>query len=117
MNFIKTVFKTIKIYFIEIKNSAMKEDLLGSAAEMAYMLTLSIFPLILSFMAIFSIIGNTAFVAEGLETLSQFAPSEVITVIQTVLKEVTLLKGRSVVAIIGFFTTLYLASNSISAVS
>ncbi len=117
MNFIKTVFKTIKIYFTEIKNSAMKEDLLGSAAEMAYMLTLSIFPLILSFMAIFSIIGNTAFVAEGLETLSQFAPSEVITVIQTVLKEVTLLKGRSVVAIIGFFTTLYLASNSISVVT
>ena len=53
---------------------------------------------------------------EALNTLSQFAPAEVIVVIQTVLKEVTLLKGYSLVAIIGFLTTLYLASNSISVI-
>ena len=94
----------------------IKEDVFGSAAEMSYMLTLSVFPLLLSFMAIFSILGNTAFVNEALNTLSQFAPAEVIAVIQTVLKEVTLLKGYSLVAIIGFLTTLYLASNSISVI-
>ncbi|MBR3628153.1 MAG: YihY/virulence factor BrkB family protein [Elusimicrobia bacterium] len=94
----------------------IKEDVFGSAAEMSYMLTLSVFPLLLSFMAIFSILGNTAFVNEALNTLSQFAPAEVIVVIQTVLKEVTLLKGYSLVAIIGFLTTLYLASNSISVI-
>ena len=94
----------------------LREDIFGSAAEMSYMLTLSVFPLLLSFMAIFSIVGNTAFVNEALNTLSQFAPAEVIVVIQTVLKEVTLLKGYSLVAIIGFLTTLYLASNSISVI-
>ena len=38
----------------------LREDIFGSAAEMSYMLTLSVFPLLLSFMAIFSIVGNTA---------------------------------------------------------
>lgn len=113
---IKKIYKTIKDYIINLKNVFFKEDIFGSAAEMSYMLTLSIFPLLLSFMAIFSLFGNTAFVNEALTALSRFAPAEVIVVIQTVLKEVTLLKGHSLVAIIGFLTTLYLASNSIAVI-
>ncbi|MBR4633293.1 MAG: YihY/virulence factor BrkB family protein [Elusimicrobia bacterium] len=109
---IRKIYDTIK----KAVNVILREDIFGSAAEMSYMLTLSVFPLLLSFMAIFSIVGNTAFVNEALDTLSQFAPAEVIAVIQTVLKEVTLLKGYSLVAIIGFLTTLYLASNSISVI-
>lgn len=113
---IKNFCISVKNFFVEMTKIIIKEDIFGSAAEMSYMLTLSVFPLILSFMAIFSIVGNTAFVNEALNTLSQFAPGEVIVVIQTVLKEVTLLKGYSLVAIIGFLTTLYLASNSISVI-
>ena len=113
---IKNIFISVKNFFVEMTKIIIKEDVFGSAAEMSYMLTLSVFPLLLSFMAIFSILGNTAFVNEALNTLSQFAPAEVIVVIQTVLKEVTLLKGYSLVAIIGFLTTLYLASNSISVI-
>lgn len=109
---IKNIYNKAKKFI----NVILREDVFGSAAEMSYMLTLSVFPLLLSFMAIFSIVGNTAFVNEALNTLSQFAPAEVIVVIQTVLKEVTLLKGYSLVAIIGFLTTLYLASNSISVI-
>ena len=109
---IKNIYNKTKKFI----NVILREDVFGSAAEMSYMLTLSVFPLLLSFMAIFSIVGNTAFVNEALNTLSQFAPAEVIVVIQTVLKEVTLLKGYSLVAIIGFLTTLYLASNSISVI-
>ncbi len=109
---IKNIYNKAKNFI----NVILREDVFGSAAEMSYMLTLSVFPLLLSFMAIFSIVGNTAFVNEALNTLSQFAPAEVIVVIQTVLKEVTLLKGYSLVAIIGFLTTLYLASNSISVI-
>ena len=109
---IKNIYNKAKNFIATI----LREDVFGSAAEMSYMLTLSVFPLLLSFMAIFSIVGNTAFVNEALNTLSQFAPAEVIVVIQTVLKEVTLLKGYSLVAIIGFLTTLYLASNSISVI-
>jgi len=109
---IKNIYNKAKKFITVI----LREDVFGSAAEMSYMLTLSVFPLLLSFMAIFSIVGNTAFVNEALNTLSQFAPAEVINVIQTVLKEVTLLKGYSLVAIIGFLTTLYLASNSISVI-
>lgn len=109
---VKNIYNIIK----KAVSVILREDIFGSAAEMSYMLTLSVFPLLLSFMAIFSIVGNTAFVNEALDTLSQFAPAEVIVVIQTVLKEVTLLKGYSLVAIIGFLTTLYLASNSISVI-
>ena len=113
---IKTIFKTLKDYIVNLKNVVIKEDFFGSAAEMSYMLTLSIFPLILSLMAIFSIVGNTTFVNQSLDALSRIAPREVIFLIETVLKEVTVLKGRSIVAIIGFLTTLYLASNSISVI-
>lgn len=113
---LKNIYKSVRYFFVEIVSVVIKEDIFGSAAEMSYMLTLSVFPLLLSFMAIFSIVGNTVFVNEALNTLSQFAPGEVIVVIQTVLKEVTLLKGYSLVAIIGFLTTLYLASNSISVI-
>ena len=112
----KNIYKSIKFFIVELSKVVIKQDIFGSAAEMSYMLTLSVFPLILSFMAIFSILGKTMFVNEALNTLSQFAPDEVMVVIQTVLKEVTLLKGYSIVAIIGFLTTFYLASNSISVV-
>ncbi len=113
---IKKIFKTIKDYFSNVKDVVIKEDFFGSAAEMSYMLTLSIFPLILSLMAIFSIVGNTSFVNRSLDALSQIAPKEVIFLMETVLNEVVVLKGRSIVAIIGFLTTLYLASNSISVI-
>jgi len=112
----KNIYKSVKFFIVELTKVVMKQDIFGSAAEMSYMLTLSVFPLILSFMAIFSILGKTVFVNEALNTVSQFAPDEVMVVIQTVLKEVTLLKGYSLVAIIGFLTTLYLASNSIAVV-
>ena len=112
----KNIYKSVRFFIVELTKVIMKQDIFGSAAEMSYMLTLSIFPLLLSFMAIFSIVGDTDFVNEALSTLSKFAPDEVIVVIQTVLKEVTLLKGNSLVAIIGFFTTLYLASNSIAVI-
>jgi len=88
---IKDVYTKAKKFITVI----LREDVFGSAAEMSYMLTLSVFPLLLSFMAIFSIVGNTAFVNEALNTLSQFAPAEVINVIQTVLKEVTLDKPKA----------------------
>ena len=112
----KNIYKSAKFFIVELTKVVMKQDVFGSAAEMSYMLTLSVFPLLLSFMAIFSILGNSTFVNEALNTLSQFAPGEVIVVIQTVLKEVPLLKGYSLVAIIGFLTTLYLASNSIAVI-
>lgn len=112
----KNIYKSVKFFIVELTKVVMKQDVFGSAAEMSYMLTLSVFPLLLSFMAIFSILDKSIVVNEALNTLSQFAPDEVMAVIQTVLKEVTLLKGYSLVAIIGFLTTLYLASNSISVI-
>lgn len=110
------IYKKTKEVFFGAKRIIVNEDIFGSAAEMSYMLTLSIFPLLISFMAMFSFLGNTSFVTRGLDQLSSFAPAEVIIVIKAVLKEVVMLKGKSIVAIIGFLTTLYLASNSISVI-
>ena len=116
MNNMKNIYKKVKGVLTGVKNIIINEDIFGSAAEMSYMLTLSIFPLMISFMAMFSFLGNTSFVTRGLDQLSSFAPAEVIIVIKAVLKEVVLLKGKSIVAIIGFLITLYLASNSISVI-
>ena len=69
----KNIYKSAKFFIVELTKVVMKQDVFGSAAEMSYMLTLSVFPLLLSFMAIFSILGNSTFVNEALNTLSQFA--------------------------------------------
>lgn len=112
----KNIYKKSKDVVRGAKRVIINEDIFGSAAEMSYMLTLSIFPLLISFMAMFSFLGETSFVTRGLDQLSSFAPAEVIIVTKAVLKEVVMLKGKSIVAIIGFLTTLYLASNSISVI-
>ena len=58
----------------------------------------------------------TFFMTKFIAALGTFAPNEVISLIKTVLNQVVLFQQGGIIALIGFFVTLFLASNAIAAI-
>lgn len=113
---LKRATVTLKEYFFNLIESIVNEDFPNAAAEMAFMMSIGIFPFMLFLMAIFGWLGKNFFVAKFITVLSTIAPHEVISLIKTVLNEVILFQKGGIVAIIGFFVTMFLASNAIAVV-
>ncbi len=110
------MFKLIKEYFLNLVDSIIHEDFPNAAAEMAYMLVIGIFPFMLFLTAVFGWLGKQFFMAKLLAALSAIAPVDVIKLINSVLKEVTLFQNGGLIGIAGFFVTLFLASNAIAVI-
>lgn len=110
------MFKLIKEYFFNLIDSIINEDFPNAAAEMAYMFVIGIFPFMLFLTAVFGWLGKQFFMTKLLAALSTVAPSDVIRLINSVLKEVTLFQSGGIVGIIGFCITLFLASNAIAVI-
>lgn len=110
------MFKIVKEYFLNLIDSIISEDFGNAAAEMAYMLAIGIFPFMLFLTAVFGWLGKKIFVTKIIAALSTVAPNGVIELIQGVLKEVTLFQSGGIVAIFGFFVTLFLASNAVAVI-
>ena len=110
------MFKLIKEYFLNLVDSIIHEDFPNAAAEMAYMLVIGIFPFMLFLTAVFGWLGKQFFMTKLLSALSAIAPSDVIKMLTSVLKEVTLFQNGGLVGIAGFFVTLFLASNAIAVI-
>ena len=110
------MFKLIKEYFFNLIDSIIHEDFPNAAAEMAYMLVIGIFPFMLFLTAVFGWLGKKFFMGKLLAALSTVAPTDVINMINSVLKEVTLFQNGGIIAIAGFLVTLFLASNAIAVI-
>lgn len=110
------MFKIIKEYIINLINTIIAQDFANAGAEMAYMLALGVFPFMLFLTAVFGWLGKKIFVSKIIMALSTVAPPGVIDLIQGVLREVTLFQNGGMVAIIGFFVTVFLSSNAIAVV-
>lgn len=110
------MFKIVKEYFLNLIDSIISEDFGNAAAEMAYMLAIGIFPFMLFLTAVFGWLGKKIFVTKIIAALSTVAPNGVIELIQGVLKEVTLFQNGGIVATVGFFVTLFLASNAVAVI-
>lgn len=110
------MFKLIKEYFLNLVDSIIHEDFPNAAAEMAYMLVIGIFPFMLFLTAVFGWLGKQFFMAKLLAALSAIAPVDVIKLINSVLKEVTLFQNGGLIGVAGFFVTLFLASNAIAVI-
>ncbi len=82
---------------------------------MAYMLVIGIFPFML-FNCCFWMAWQAVFMTKLLSALSTIAPADVIKLITSVLKEVTLFQNGGLIGIAGFFVTLFLASNAIAVI-
>ena len=112
----KKIFEILKEYIQNLINSIIRDDFGNAAGEMAYMTALGIFPFMLFLMAVFGWLGKTFFINKIIFGLSTIAPQGVIDLINNVLAEVVIFKSGKLMAIVGFFVTMFLTSNAIAAI-
>ena len=110
----KKAFKILKEYLTNLIQCIIRDDYANAGGEMAYMAALGIFPFMLFIMAVFGWLGKTFFVNKIIFGLSTIAPQSVIDLINGVLNEVVIFKSGKLMAIAGFFVTLFLSSNAIA---
>lgn len=110
------MWNLIKEYIINLKNSIIEEDFGAAASEMAYMCVIGIFPFMLFLMAVFGWLGKKFLVDKVIYIISVFTPNGVSDLLSSVLREVVLFQNGGLMAIIGFFVTLILTSNSIAVI-
>jgi len=108
--------KILKEYITNLIQSIIRDDFANAAGEMAYMTALGIFPFMLFLMAVFGWLGKTFFVNKVIFALSTIAPQSVIDLINGVLAEVVIFKSGNIMAIVGFFVTMFLTSNAIAVI-
>ncbi len=110
------IIEIIKEYLNDLLKSIIRDDYANAAGEMAYMMTLGIFPFMLFLMAAFGWLGKTFFVNKIIFGLSTVAPQGVIDLINMVLGEVVIFKSGKLIALVGFFATIFLTSNAIAVI-
>lgn len=113
---LKKTQNILKDYLKNLIQSIIRDDFANAAGEMAYMAALGIFPFMLFLMAIFGWLGKTFFIDKILFVLSTIAPQGVIDLINEVLAEVVIFKSGKLMAIVGFFVTIFLTSNAIAVI-
>ncbi len=112
----KKILNILKEYLGNLINSIIRDDFANAAGEMAYMMALGIFPFMLFLMAVFGSLGKTFFVNKVIFGLSTIAPEGVIDLINRVLAEVVIFKSGKLMALVGFFVTMFLTSNAIAVI-
>lgn len=112
----KKTFNILKDYINKLIKCIIKNDFANAAGEMAYMTALGIFPFMLFIMAVFGWLGKSFFINKVIFALSTVAPKGVIELINDVLNEVAIFKSGKLMAICGFFVTLFLTSNAIAVI-
>ena len=112
----KKIIEILKEYFQNLVKSIIRDDYANAAGEMAYMTALGIFPFMLFLMAVFGWLGKTFFINKIIFGLSTIAPQSVIDMINGVLAEVVIFKSGRLMAIVGFFVTIFLTSNAIAVI-
>ena len=113
---LKKIINILKEYFQNLVKSIIRDDYANAAGEMAYMTALGIFPFMLFLMAVFGWLGKTFFINKIIFGLSTIAPQSVIDMINGVLAEVVIFKSGKLMAIVGFFVTIFLTSNAIAVI-
>ena len=113
---LKKIYEILKEYVQNLINAIIRDDYANAAGEMAYMTALGIFPFMLFLMAIFGWLGKTFFINKIIFGLSTVAPQGVIFLINNVLEEVSIFKSGKLMAIVGFFATIFLTSNAIAVI-
>ena len=84
------------------------------SAEMGYWMMLGIFPLMFFLMSFFSWLGKKSLIIPVLEFIKHILPQDAFNLIIDMLNEAMIFKEGRIVAIIGVFVTIFLASNASS---
>ena len=113
----KKVIDILNDYLRNLIQSIIRDDYANAAGEIAYMTVLGIFPFMLFLMTVFGWLGKTSFIDKIIFSLSNIAPQGVIDLIEGVLREVVIFKSGTLMAVIGFFVTVFLTSNAIAVIT
>lgn len=101
-------------YIEDLFNKIIQADFPGMAAEMAFMFILGLFPFLLFLMSLFAWLGKKALINPILNFLTSITPSDVARLINTTLNEAMIFHQGKLIAVIGLFITVALASNSVA---
>lgn len=100
-------------YLKNLVNRILIDDFMGMAAEMGFWFAIGIFPFMLFMMSFFSIMGKKSLFTPIIEFLDSVAPTDSVNLIKEVLNEVLIFQHGGIVAVFGFFITVFLSSNAI----
>lgn len=104
--------KTVN-YLKNLINRIIIDDFMGMAAEMGFWFAIGIFPFMLFMMSFFSIMGKKSLFTPIIAFLDSVAPTDSVNLIKEVLNEVLIFEYGGIVAVFGFFITVFLSSNAI----
>ena len=104
--------KTVN-YLKNLINRIIIDDFMGMAAEMGFWFAIGIFPFMLFMMSFFSIMGKKSLFTPIIAFLDSVAPTDSVNLIKEVLNEVLIFEHGGIVAVFGFFVTVFLSSNAI----
>lgn len=102
-----------KRYFCNLVNRIIIDDFFGMAAEMGFWFAIGIFPFMLFMMSFFSLLGKKSLFMPIMHFLDSVAPTDSVNLIKEVLNEVMIFEHGGLLAIFGFFVTVFLSSNAI----
>lgn len=108
-----SILEGTKKYLINLVNRIIIDDFLGMAAEMGFWFAIGIFPFMLFMMSFFSLLGKKSLFMPVIYFLDSVAPTDSVNLIKDVLNEVMIFQHGGLVAVFGFFITIFLSSNAI----
>ncbi len=108
-----SILEGTKKYLINLVNRIIIDDFLGMAAEMGFWFAIGIFPFMLFMMSFFSLLGKKSLFMPVIYFLDSVAPTDSVNLIKNVLNEVMIFQHGGLVAVFGFFITIFLSSNAI----
>lgn len=106
----------MKKYLKNLITKIIEADFSGMASEMAFIFILGIFPFLLFLMSLFAWLGKKSLIKPILEFLAAVIPYDIIHLINTVLNEAMIFNKGGLIAIVGLFITVALASNAVAVI-
>lgn len=100
-------------YLKNLINRIIIDDFMGMAAEMGFWFAIGIFPFMLFMMSFFTLLGKKSLFMPIIHFLDSVAPTDSVNLIKDVLNEVLIFEHGGIIAVIGFFITVFLSSNAI----
>lgn len=107
------ILENTKLYLTNLINRIIIDDFFGMAAEMGFWFAIGIFPFMLFMMSFFTLLGKKSLFMPIIHFLDTVAPTDSVNLIKDVLNEVMIFQHGGIVAILGFFITIFLSSNAI----
>jgi membrane protein len=96
--------------------SIIDNDFSGMAAEMSYMLVIGIFPFLLFFMSLFTLLGKNYYMTPLFMFLEKVMPADTLFMIHMVLNQVLEFASGKSLAVVGLLITFFMTTNALAVI-